>query len=430
MDVIPHSIQIKYGDEIKVYRPDVQIELDNQGKWQPLLLRARAAKAEIHCLCRGRGERRLSPQRVGDSDRCHLRRYPGTGEHHALDCRHYGARAESNGRGSYEKGVIKDEKDGRVSVRLGNGLTPREPRTDISATGVQKSNHAMQPRRPQQPQMSLLGLLHLLWERARLNHWYPTWKHRSVDALNYWLRSAAAEITVSRMTLGDVLLLGTRQDHGEEANRQVCNRARRERRRIIVIAPLAGFTEERAACEDGVIPLKFFSGIPPLQVKPEYWRHIIQRFPAAMAAWKAGGNLDVVAIALVDTPQWLPSQKRVVSHVLDLALMPVSVQWIPVDSRHEAHVVEELVHQHRAFRKPLRYDAHADTVLPDFELIDTGNTAAPMEVFGRTDEAYMARKAEKVDYYNRIYGVNEWWCWDAASSPSPTTMPTFPAKGG
>ncbi|MEZ7138097.1 hypothetical protein ACBR42_17185, partial [Komagataeibacter sp. SM21] len=48
----------------------------------------------------------------------------------------------------------------------------------------------------------------------------------------------------------------------------------------------------------------------------------------------------------------------------------------------------------------------------------------PMEVFGRDDEAYAARRQEKIRYYNDVYGQNEWWCWNAAAAPR--NIPPFP----
>lgn len=47
-----------------------------------------------------------------------------------------------------------------------------------------------------------------------------------------------------------------------------------------------------------------------------------------------------------------------------------------------------------------------------------------MEVFGRVDEAYAARRAEKARYYDEVYGQARWWSWDAVASPD--RWPAFP----
>jgi hypothetical protein len=88
-------------------------------------------------------------------------------------------------------------------------------------------------------------------------------------------------------------------------------------------------------------------------------------------------------------------------------------------------VAERLVAQGRSFTKPLRFDAGADLVLPDFILTDTP-AEVPMEVFGRSDAEYLRRKAEKGAYYDEQYGKAGWWNWDAAANGAASSMPAFP----
>ncbi len=62
----------------------------------------------------------------------------------------------------------------------------------------------------------------------------------------------------------------------------------------------------------------------------------------------------------------------------------------------ERQFANDLVAEGRAFTKPLRYDADTDIILPDFVLTDTGVVSGwPMEVFGRDDADYRARRVEK-----------------------------------
>lgn len=428
MDVTAHPIQIRYGGETKIYLPAMQAELDQQGLWDQILQRARAAKAEIRCQCRGHGEKRLSPHLISRSGRCYLGRYPNTGEEHAVDCRHYAVDSNKSGRGQYQSGVVQTRRDGGVSIRLGNGIGRREPGPVKTRplTGVLTKPTNIQ----RQKKMSLLGLLHLLWERSLLNHWLPTWKPRHIDSVAYWLKKAAADIHLSRATLGDILLLGTRGGGQKAANRNSVSAARRTQSRVIVIAPLAAYSDSRAACEDRRIPIKHFTGIPSLMVDPAFWKQKLSEYRAAASAWRADPAREVVMIAQADTPLWMPAQKTLCAQVLDFALMAVAGPWIPVASPYEAALVDELVDAQRAFRKPLRYDAHADVVLANFELLDTGASSTPMEVFGPAEAAHPARKEEKTAYYNRVYGLAHWWSWDTANSPDRAQIPAFPPKGG
>ena len=112
--------------------------------------------------------------------------------------------------------------------------------------------------------------------------------------------------------------------------------------------------------------------------------------------------------------------------VVSLALMAVSPQWIPVESSHELAVAERLVQERRAFMKPLRFDADQDVVFPDFILRDTNEErGTPMEVWGRSDAAYRARRQEKIDYYRRHFGADRWWHWNASAKDA---MPLFPPR--
>ena len=139
-----------------------------------------------------------------------------------------------------------------------------------------------------------------------------------------------------------------------------------------------------------------------------------------IAAWKAGGR--VIAIAITDTPGAGKAS------VMRLALMAVSERWIPVASSFEADIEQMLSDEGRSYWKPLRFDASEDEVFPDFWLLDTGERETPMEVFGRSDPAYLQRKNNKIRHYNREFGATGWWSWDAAADPKGISMPALPKR--
>lgn len=82
----------------------------------------------------------------------------------------------------------------------------------------------------------------------------------------------------------------------------------------------------------------------------------------------------------------------------------------------------------RSFIKPLRFDADEDT-FPDFVLTDVeGKEAVPMEVFGMNTDEYVARRDAKTEIYNREYGLDGWWSWDATQKYAENNIPPFPAR--
>lgn len=110
-----------------------------------------------------------------------------------------------------------------------------------------------------------------------------------------------------------------------------------------------------------------------------------------------------------------------------IVLMLVSDNWIPLDSSYEAIVSRKLDAEHRHYVKPMRYDASASDVFPDFYLLDTrSDKPFPMEVFGMSTPAYLARKELKKAYYNREYGAYGWWHWDATEKTESRDLPHFP----
>src|SRR6185369_5543906 len=136
------------------------------------------------------------------------------------------------------------------------------------------------------------------------------------------------------------------------------------------------------------------------------------------AAWQQ--NQRVMAIAELDL-----KKDGKYANVVDIALMPVTANWIPFDSMFELLIADKLTSEERGFLKPLRFDAEEDVVFPYFILRDTGDDI-PLEVFGRTDEAYEARKALKMAYYQKEFGTDRWWYWDATQDPGAETLKPFP----
>lgn len=78
-------------------------------------------------------------------------------------------------------------------------------------------------------------------------------------------------------------------------------------------------------------------------------------------------------------------------NVFDVALMPVSDQWIPFDFSYEAVIEARGREQVRAFEKPMLFDAEENSVFPDFWILDLGKDY-PMDVFGMATPEYLVRK--------------------------------------
>ncbi len=128
-----------------------------------------------------------------------------------------------------------------------------------------------------------------------------------------------------------------------------------------------------------------------------------------------------MAIVQADPPKATGGSLQ--AQVIDLALMWMTKDWIPVESGFEVIVAENLVANDRRFEKPLRFDSN-DAVFPDFWLKDRG-APLPMEVWGMTTLDYQSRKREKIAHYEEAYGPRNWWSWNGAAGDPVPDLPSL-----
>ncbi|MBJ7264311.1 MAG: DUF1173 family protein [Burkholderiaceae bacterium] len=420
MDKTLYPVEVLLGEQSRVYGLEFQTQVHYAPAWKRVLLMAHG-KADIRCCCLGLGNKRLSIHSRQHSDRFHLARFPNTGPEHSEDCVYYGTDPGLSGMGGYQRGVIQELDDGSTKIKLKVGLqqrattAPNEANTPLSTDKKKVATRA----RSGQASMTVLGLLHYLWTETGFNTWTPTMEgKRNLGVLHHHLLRIASAIHVGRVKLSGSLLVATSASMGRQAalNKAKATEAMNGRRRLVVIAPLAHYQPDMEEAQR--LPIMGFHGIPHLSLSKDHWDVLQRRFSNELNGWMSGDL--VVAIAHTDVPT--PASSTMQAQVVNLALMLVTPQWIPVDSGYEAAVVAALAATKRRFEKPLRFDSGAEHVFPDFWLRDRSEVL-PMEVWGLTDPDYQARKEQKTAYYDEKYGPGKWWQWDAASG-SP--MPDFP----
>lgn len=411
-------VRITYANKTqKTYTPEFQTEADYSTGWKSVLATAHAA-GEVFCQCYGRGRKQLVVRLLPGGGFC-LARYPLTGPEHSNDCQYFSPDATKSGMQGYAQGVVEEGEDGAMRVKLALSLRKKDPLESAAATSTPNSSGAARPR---QPAMTLLGLLNLLWSESRLNTWYPKMEgKRRLGLVHAKLQQTAATILIGGSRLNDFLLVATTEKDKlqADANKAKTEDAVRLNRRLVVIAPLAKHTAE-AEAGLGRLPISGFAGFPRIKLSKELWASSVRSFPQEISAWKRQER--VIAIAITDTPKdgW--------TTVLRLALMAVSERWIPFASSYESSVEQLLADQQRSFWKPLRFDASEEEVFPDFWLLDVGEDEIPLEVFGRADKAYSARKFAKKALYDGQYGPSGWWFWDASADPEGKCMPPLPVR--
>ncbi|MFG0272416.1 DUF1173 family protein [Pseudomonas sp. zjy_14] len=418
-----YPVIIYKRDEKKVYSSDFQTQATYADGWKAILSSAHRYEYPITCACPGNHSRSLSVRYITDGDSYYLARYPKSGEQHAFDCRYYSPDPNKTGLSGYHSDVVEEKSNGDISVKLNLSLRINELPDSGEPVAVRQANS--DAKYATKPAMTLLGLLNLIWTEAGLNVWSPNFakKKRTVSFIHSRLVRTASRITTNHMRLNEALVVSTPESGGrqEEANIAKVKSATRNKRRLLIIAPLASYNEERASGVKGFLAVKYPNGLPLITYDQALWSAVSKRYSRQLSAW--GKGQTIVAIVQADQPSNENKAKA-----LNIAIMVVSSEWIPVDSSYESIVEKKLRDEGRHFYKPLRFDSENEVVFPDFWLLDLpDNREFPMEVFGMDSSEYIERKHEKVEHYNSVYGAKGWWMWDVTIDRNGVETAPLPA---
>ena len=101
----------------------------------------------------------------------------------------------------------------------------------------------------------------------------------------------------------------------------------------------------------------------------QLYRRLGRRFEPELALWGAADDIHMVMIATFSVAAaGIPT-------IVELSLMPVTRQWLPVEDAFEKQLVEKLVGDGRSFIKGLRYNLGAASALACATLTDCEGSA-------------------------------------------------------
>ena len=414
-----YTLKIYFGDksEPAFFGGDRQDDSSNTTPFQVALKKSRDCNSYAACLCTGK-ELPLSVRlRV---EKHHLARFPLTGIKHREDCRFYSSLSPEGPQGCYTQDALKEKPDGTINIKLDYPLQVTGPSTPIDSS--LRSGDAS--RNNKRDTVSILGLLHFLWETTSYNTWVPKMDGmRSSTKLGYHLFKQAEKIEAGKTKLSDVLLTPAYTNSSDSRrNSMTVERAKVNKQRLVVIAELAKFSENFM---DGLnrLPVRDFSGMPFLGLDDDRWKTALSRFPIAVNGWMKG--MKVFVIAVTDVPSAKSAQVR------QLALMMVSDRYIPLDSLNEGGVEQKLFELERSFYKPLRYDSSTHEYLADFCLTDVStdnHLPIPVEIWGMNTPDYQEHRMVKERWYNANYGATGWLSWDATRTAVESIESLLPKK--
>lgn len=334
-----------------------------------------------------------------------LRAYPNTKQDHHIRCRFGGFTSPLNQESQFSQSAIRiDQSTGEIRI------TGEFPIRHLRATRHDSTIPcSLSPNRYRRNKMSGLGLLQELWLLSNLTYGSPAhlkiqdW-HGVVERLG----EVARRVRYNKTPLRDVLAFAGSTGAWID-KRYFFNTADRYRndpkKRFLVIFPFKSFEKAKFGHK-----VNFKGSWISVYIDDDVMDDAISRFDCF------AGNSDNKLFSIgIGSVEWVNNRSM---KMINIAGMPITRRFIPVDSSFDNRVVEALILERGEFSKSLKVlDEYPYSVMHDTQK----NPA--MEVFGMMSlDAYKDHAQVKTDYYHTTH--IPLWVWNT----STTTIPPFPAR--
>lgn len=375
---------------------------------------AHAAHQRPRCLCQAGGIDMYIARLGGGYI---VKRMPETGHHHAAECPSYEPPGELSGLGqALGSAIVEDPRTGLTTLKLDFPLT-RQPARSMVPAGEAASDVA----RTKGHRLSLRGLLHYLWDQAELTRWRSAFDgKRSWATVRSRLLSAAEGKQVARAPLRPRLYIPEvfsvdRRDE-IQARRQAqwahaLSRPGQPQHLMLAIAEIKEIAQARYG-HKAVI-----KHVPDqaLAMDDMLYRILQRRFASELALWGTNEGLHLIMIGLIAV------NATGIATLGEIALMPVTHQWIPVADIFELRLVQRLTQQGRSFAKSMQVVQSLIQQPVSATLLDAGTPAVPLCIVsqGKTSCDMLAT----LEYFQTCYYAAPAWIWD----PLTSELPELPA---
>jgi hypothetical protein len=409
-----------------------EIELDGfrfdpeTAEGQERLARAHAARQRPICGCT---EARPELYIAHLGDRYLVKRMPQTGPDHALHCPAFEAPEGISGLGPLVGTAVSWSEDGEVALKLDFPLTINGKRAIAPPPrSADKAAEATTPAR----RLSITALLHFLWQEAELNRWSPGMAgKRSWGLVRHLILAAAAGKAAKGRPLAEAVFLPEPFQSERKAELAARREALLARLRSApgTPQPVGLLLAEYKSHEPGRIGARFlFRHLPDLPFHAE--ADLASRFERAFEAELQMADL-VPGLKLVALASFAFARHGA-PNLIEIALMPVSEHWIPVETLRELSLVDALAGGRRRFLKPLRFNLARSARLPAALLTDAGPAPYRLYLAGQqgtgssqddettTEEDTNAPDADPAE---------RWPCWTWCEGEAmPALPPALPWK--
>ncbi len=394
---------------------------------QRALTAAHGAGTRVECQCRMPAPEMYIAATAG---KLIVKRMPGTGPDHAIDCPSFLPPEELSGLAQVQASAItEDPDDGTTTLKLGFPLRKNcKSRTALEQTGAKPTEAKVAPRK-----LTITSVLHFLWHEADLGKWYPKMDgKRFWGVIHYALRRAAAAKIVKGQDLSRILYVpeyfkpDDKAEIAARRNRLFANLRPAGRGATpfgLVVAEYKGMeaTAHGARFVFKHAPDCAFFADAELAQKFEKVFGDQLRFLEAMGS---GHAILIASFAIA---------KAGYPVLQEIGMMLVTENWIPFEGLRELEVLNALTEQTRAFQKQLRFNLPADAPIASAVLLDTPDPVAVFVADNPDDAGVLALLTSASEE-----GRYQSWCWfdDGPMSPfpdrgaSPSSHHSRPPEGG
>jgi Protein of unknown function (DUF1173) len=374
---------------------------------------AHASHQRPRCLCLVEGVEVYVARLAGTNAGYIVKRMPNTGSHHAPDCPSYEPPPDASGLGQVlGSAITEDPATGETTLKLDFSMSKISGRSVMPAAGGASDSVASSGTK-----LSLRGLLHYLWDQAELTRWQPgfagkrSWgtvrKHLLLAAEN---KIARGDSLRSRLYIPEVFSVDQRDAMNARRMAQWSTAIAapgKPQHLMLLIAEVKEIVPGRYGFRAVLkhVPDQAFA------LDEQLYRRLGRRFETELALWGAADDIHMVMIATFSVAA--PG----VPTIVELSLMPVTRQWLPVGDGFEKQLIERLVADGRSFVKGLRYNLGADSAVASAALIDCEG-AAPLLFVAPLGVEDFGRHLQLQDPLMPV------WLWN----PSNEAMPPLPPR--
>ncbi len=386
----------------------VDVAVDGEPS-EKLLAEAYARHEHPVCLCCPEGVA-MYIARLGD--RHILKRMPGTGPQHDVDCDSYEPPSGLSGLAAVEgNAIVENIADGTTALKLGFSLSKLANRAAPAAAESREAGEA----RADGARLSLKATLHFLWDSAGFNRWRPAMAgRRNWAVLRKFLLDAAALSTAKGRPLAHSLYIpemfdAKREDAILRRRAELLSRAIQSDTNRRSLAILIGEVKEIVPAHIGARLVVKHAPRFPFMLAEDVERRIKKTFANELALWNANADSHLVAIATFGIG---PAG---VATVEAIALMAVTENWIPVETGYDVMLVERLTKAGAGFVKSLRYNLPATQPMASLVMTQAGGASTALYLVPADADAAYRRKLEELVGDSGVPA----WVWDIAAGPMP-----------